>query len=161
MTSYAAPYIGLPDPEKRKTPIEIMEQPETPPTVAERRGKAWYKKLSLSIKSNRKSNRSSNISGNPQTPVISKEEYLNKPLPPLPSPQQPPYFEYMFADAGVKKKKPKESMKSSAETDSDSQGKPTPVLTLNLLTNLLQTPISKKLFKLIPQTPTALLKATA
>ncbi len=40
--------------------------------------------------------------GTLETRVISLEEYLNKPLPALP---QPPYFEYMFADAGIEGKK--------------------------------------------------------
>ncbi|EXJ84331.1 hypothetical protein A1O3_04998 [Capronia epimyces CBS 606.96] len=44
----------------------------------------------------------------------SVEEYLNKPLPPLP---QPPYFEYMFADAGVKDKKPDATAESLLETN--------------------------------------------
>ncbi|KIX08422.1 uncharacterized protein Z518_03078 [Rhinocladiella mackenziei CBS 650.93] len=41
------------------------------------------------------------------------EEYLNKPLPPLP---QSPYFEYMFADAGIESKKP------SAQSSDDDHG---------------------------------------
>ena len=45
-----------------------------------------------------------------------------QPLPALPSPQQPPHFEYMFSDAGLKKKKSNETMKSSTETDLNSEG---------------------------------------
>ncbi|KAJ9613011.1 hypothetical protein H2200_002952 [Cladophialophora chaetospira] len=122
MAGYAAAYVGLPEPQKKQTPVEVMEQIENQPTLAERRGKAWFKKLSLSIKSNHKRNRSSDIPASPQSSVIiiTKEEYLNKPLPPLPSPEQAPYFEYMFADAGIKKKKSNESMKSSVETDNNS-----------------------------------------
>jgi hypothetical protein len=125
MAGYSAPYIGLPDPEKRC--VERKETPSTELSIAERRGKSWYKKLSLSIRGNGKSNRSSIIPESPTSPAKFKEGYLNKPLPPLPSPEQPPYFEYMFADAGIKKKnKSTESLKSSVETDSNSQGKNCP-----------------------------------
>ena len=131
--SVPAPYIGVPDPEKKpqpvaRPPVEIVEQPEIKPTLVERRGKTWYKKLSLSVKSNVKSTCSSIIPESPEIQVITMEEYLNKPLPlpPRPSPQLPPYFEYMFSDAGFDKKKSNEAMKSSAEIDSNAQGKSSP-----------------------------------
>ena len=77
-----------------------MEPDASQPTIAERRGKSWYQTLSFGTKSNGASRRSSIISDPTDSPRKSKEEYLrNKPLPPLPSPQEP-YFEYMFADAG-------------------------------------------------------------
>ncbi len=127
MSGYPTPYKGLPDPEKKEQPVprivEIIEQTEIQPTLVERRGKAWYKNLSLSIKSNVKSTRSSTLPESPGFQVISKEEYLNKPLPALPSPQQQPYFEYMFVDAGIKEENSDELMKSSVETDGNAQGK--------------------------------------
>ncbi|OCT44757.1 hypothetical protein CLCR_05575 [Cladophialophora carrionii] len=119
MSGYSAPYIGLPDPEKKR--VGDMESQATQLSIAERRGKSWYKKLSLSIRGNGKSTRSSTIPENPTSPAKFKEDYLNKPLPALPSPEQPPYFEYMFAVAGMRKKKSTESLKSSVETDSNTQ----------------------------------------
>ncbi|EXJ55527.1 hypothetical protein A1O7_08455 [Cladophialophora yegresii CBS 114405] len=119
MSGYSAPYIGLPDPEKKR--VGDMEPQATQSSIAERRGKSWYKKLSLSIRGNGKSNRSSTIPEKPTSPAKIREEYLNKPLPALPGPELQPYFEYMFADAGMKKKKSTETLRSSAETDSNTQ----------------------------------------
>ena len=50
------------------------------------------------------------FAGRPQIPIQSVEDSLNKPLPALP---QPPYFEYMFANAGIEAGKFKDSAKPS------------------------------------------------
>ena len=121
MSGYSAPYIGLPDPEKR--PAASMETPASQQTISQRGGKSWYRKLSFNTKSNSANRRSSMV----PTPIYSsaknQEEHFNKPLPPLPSPQEEPYFEYMFADAGIKNKKSDESMKSGFGPDIKSPGK--------------------------------------
>ena len=121
MSGYSAPYIGLPDPEKAVVTLQTSDEY---PTLAERRGKSWYKNLSLSTRSRDKSGHSSILATSLQPPAKLQQEYLNnKPLPPLPSPLQPPYFEYMFADAGIKTMKSSESMKSSTEANSETSGK--------------------------------------
>ncbi|EXJ78596.1 hypothetical protein A1O1_08997 [Capronia coronata CBS 617.96] len=52
--------------------------------------------------------------GHSRNPSI--EEYLNKPLPPLP---QQPYFEYMFADAGVEEKKSKDTVTAPVRVEEE------------------------------------------
>ncbi|OQU94437.1 hypothetical protein CLAIMM_00794 isoform 1 [Cladophialophora immunda] len=119
MPVFSAPYVGLPDPEKRT--VESMEPPMTQITSPERRNKSWYKKLSLSSRSIGRSDRSSRTStGLLESQARSEQEYLllNKPLPPLP---QPPYFEYMFADAGLKAMMSNESMRSTFEAHGNAQ----------------------------------------
>ncbi|KAH0842923.1 hypothetical protein AYO21_03359 [Fonsecaea monophora] len=113
MPVFSAPYIGLPDPEKRR--VEDMEPPlNSEVTSPERRNKSWYKKLSFNSRSFGRSGRSSLAStGRSESQARSEDEYfLNKPLPPLP---QPPYFEYMFADAGLKVRMSDESMTRTFE----------------------------------------------
>jgi hypothetical protein len=124
MSGYEAPYIGLPDPEKKAFPMIDVLGAQQP--VEERSDLAWYKKLSMSIKGHGKSNRSSMASTSAKSPAQVQQDYLNnKPLPPLPGPlnEQPPYFEYLFVDAGIKDETSDEENKSTCETDSDTQGK--------------------------------------
>ncbi|KIY01320.1 uncharacterized protein Z520_02872 [Fonsecaea multimorphosa CBS 102226] len=130
MPVFSAPYVGLPDPEKRT--VETMETPLNQITSPERRNKSWYKKLSFSSRSIGKSGRSSRTStGLAEAQARSEEEYLlNKPLPPLP---QPPYFEYMFADAGLKAMMSNESLKSTLAAHSNAQGNRVPSAALEFL----------------------------
>jgi hypothetical protein len=125
MSDYkSSPYIGLGDPVKNVPVIPETAIPPTvnEPTLAERRGNPWYKKLSLSIRGNSKSTHYSMTTDDLESPVTSLEEHLNKPLPALPSPQHPPSFEYMFSDAGVRKKKSNATMTSSTDTEMSSEG---------------------------------------
>ncbi|OAP57419.1 hypothetical protein AYL99_08157 [Fonsecaea erecta] len=110
MPVFSTPSIGLPDPEKKT--VETMETSLNQITLPERPSKSWYKKLSFSSRSGSKSKRSSRMSTDVLgLQAMSDEEYLlNKPLPPLP---QPPYFEYMFADAGLMAMMSNESLKST------------------------------------------------
>lgn len=79
---------------------DIIHQVVTP----EERADSWYHKAITAVGSSLRSvsQRTRAISAdeylNKPLPI---EEYLNKPLPPLP---QQPYFEYMFADAGLEAK---------------------------------------------------------
>ncbi|EXJ75016.1 uncharacterized protein A1O5_01712 [Cladophialophora psammophila CBS 110553] len=116
MPGFSAPYMGLPDPEKR--PVESMETSVSQPATPERRSRSWYKKLGFRASGTDVSGRYSLTSMDLKSEARSKEAYLNKPLPALP---QPPYFEYLFADAGLKAMKSKESMKSSFEANSNAQ----------------------------------------
>lgn len=105
------PYIGPPDPEKKsvekpvKMETSVSQNSFTESTSS---SKPWYKKLSFSAMSIGRSNRSSIVSDSSSNQAKAMEEYLNKPLPPLPNP--PPCFDYLFTDAGV--------------DDEDDQGEP-------------------------------------
>ena len=166
MSYNGALYIGMPDPEKKDLPT--MERADTQQTLAERRGNTWYKKFSLNLKNRGKSISSSMISTStsPPSPAKGIQEYLNnKPLPPtpMPTPQLSPYFEYMFADAGMKKKKSDESMSSSRETDSIEGKSSFFISSIFVHTIFLQNPKPKRqsLAQCLPPLPVAQFKATA
>jgi hypothetical protein len=103
---HCAPDIGQPDPKKKTT--SNFTPPERNPTLAERRGRIWLRKLSLSTQILGKAFRPILLSDDSDIEEITKEEYLRcKPLPALPSPSsddQDFYFEYLFADTEVTKR---------------------------------------------------------
>jgi hypothetical protein len=120
---HCAPYIGLPDPEKKNT--TNFKSSECKPTLAERRGQMWLRKLSLSTQILGKAFRPILLSDDSDVEEITKEEYLRcKPLPALPgssSEDRDPYFEYLFADAEVTKKL-YDDLNSPIELESDFPG---------------------------------------
>jgi hypothetical protein len=117
---HCAPYIGQPDPEKKTT--TNFKSSECKPTLAERRGQMWLRKLSLSTQILGKTFRPIFLSDGSDIEEITKEEYLRcKPLPALPGlsfEDRDPYFEYLFADAEVTKKLD-DDLNSPIELESD------------------------------------------